>query len=85
MLQYLIQIDASEGTQRSFTFSREDIRALRNAPVGRPFDLENYICYITAEHKLSLSRRPAHIDVSTVCYRTLCRKLAEAAIDQEPT
>lgn len=78
MLQYLVQIDAPDGVSHSFTLSREDIGILRNAPVGRPVSLENYIGYLTADRQLALSRRPSHVETAIVSHAELCRKLDES-------
>jgi hypothetical protein len=81
MLQYMIQMNATDGAACNFCLSREDLQRLRNAPLGRPFDLENYVAYRTAEQTLALSRRPAHAQAFVVCYLQLCRKMTEVEIE----
>ncbi|MFM2088345.1 MAG: hypothetical protein RLZZ237_3214 [Pseudomonadota bacterium] len=81
MLQYLIQIKCLGGKEHNFTLSKEDFHAIRTAVVGRSFSLENYVCYLTADRKLALSRRPTHVEETVVCHVELCRKLAEAEIE----
>jgi len=81
MLQYLIQMTAVQGDECHFSLSREDLRRIRAARTGRSFDLDNYIAYLTADQQLALSRRPAHEETVLVCYGDICRKLAEAEIE----
>ena len=81
MLQYLIQMPTIEGKECHVSLSAEDSRRIRAASAGRPFDLENYVAYLTANQQLALSRRPAHGESVVVSYGVLCRKLTEAEIE----
>jgi hypothetical protein len=81
MLQYLIQMTDIEGSECSFSLSPDDLRQIRAARPGRPFNLDNYIAYLTADLQLALSRRPGHKESVVVAYAAMCRKLAEAEIE----
>lgn len=81
MLQYLVQINSIQGEEQSFTLSKEDIRLIRTALVGRTLNLENYVCYLTSDGKLAMARRPTYVEEVIVGYSQLCRKLAEAEVE----
>lgn len=81
MLKFLIQMKSTNGIEQSFTFSKEDIALLGSSPMGRPIRLENYVCYRSSDGKIAMARGPSFVEQVIICYSELCRRLAEAQIE----
>jgi hypothetical protein len=81
MLQYLIQVPTPGGRECCITLSQKDLRLLREAAVGRPLDLDNYVAYRTSNEQIAFSRRPDHAESAVIAYADLKRKLIEAEIE----